>query len=139
MKDPGMLGVLMPLGDHAGIQGGRRGLCCEAARTGEKLEVGKGLREDAAALLLHGQRDHHEAIGQLREVLDEVILPAERKRQLQSNDAGHGRARGLSRPSGMGTDGSGGQATSPASKRSNRGLQPLLLAAPGSAALQGDA
>lgn len=142
MKDPEMLGVLMPLGDHAGIQGGRRGSCCctcpqrglspGAARTSEKLEVGKGLREDTAALLLHGQRDHHEAVGQLGEVLDEVILPAERKRRLQSNDAGHGRAGGLSRPSGRGTDGSGGQGTSPASRRPNRGwgLQPPPPATP---------
>lgn len=93
----------MPFGDHTGIQGGKRGShsCAHpigAARTGEKLEVGKRLGEDPAALLLHGQRDHHEAIGQLGKVLDEVILPAERRRQLQSNDAGHGRAGGLSRP-----------------------------------------
>lgn len=86
----------------------QQGLSLGAARTGEKLEVRKGLRENTTALLLHGQRDHHEAVGQLGEVLDEVILPAERRRQLQSNDAGHGRAGGLSRPSGTGTDGSGG-------------------------------
>jgi len=76
------------------------------ARTGEELEVGQGLREDAAALLLHGQRDHQEAVSQLREVLDEIILPAERKRQLQSHDAGHGWAGGLSCPGGTGMDGS---------------------------------
>lgn len=84
-----------------------------AARTCEELEIRKGLREDTTALLLHGQWDHQEAISQLGEVLDEVILPAERKRQLQSNDAGHGGAAGLSRPGGTGTGGSGGQGTSP--------------------------
>lgn len=84
-----------------------------AARTREKLEIRKGLREDATALLLHGQRDHQEAVSQLGEVLDEVILPAERKRQLQSNDAGHGRAVGPSHPGGTGTGGSGGRGTSP--------------------------
>lgn len=62
--------------------------CTRGARTGEELEVGQGLGEDAAALLLHGQRDDQEAVGQLREVLDEVVLPAETKTQLQSTDAG---------------------------------------------------
>lgn len=93
------------LGSRLGEGGG---LTPGAARTGEKLEVGKGLREDATALLLHGQRDHQEAVGQLGKILDEVILPAERKRQLQSHHAGHGRAGGLSRPGSTGTDGSGG-------------------------------
>lgn len=58
------------------------------ARTGEELEVGQGLGQDTTALLLHGQRDDQEAVGQLREVLDEVVLPAETKTQLQSTDAG---------------------------------------------------
>lgn len=62
------------------------------ALTSEELEVGQGLRQHPTALLLHGQRDDQQPISQLREVLDEVVLPAERKRQLQSKDAGCGRA-----------------------------------------------
>lgn len=46
--------------------------------TSEQLEVWEGLGEDPPALLLHRQRDHQQPIGQLREVLDEVVLPAER-------------------------------------------------------------
>lgn len=98
----------------------QQGLSPGAARTSEELEVRKGLRENTTALLLHGQRDHHEAVGQLREVLDEVILPAERKRQLQSNDAGHGRAGGLSCPGSMGMGGEGGRGTPPTSRTPKR-------------------
>lgn len=49
--------------------------------TSEQLEVGEGLGEDPPALLLHRQRDHQQPVGQLREVLDEVVLPVERSRE----------------------------------------------------------
>lgn len=133
-------GVMMPPSSHTGVQAGRRGcppvLCTlGTARTCEELQVREGLREDTPALLLHGQRDHQEAISQLGEVLDEVILPAERKRQLQSNDAGHGRAVGLS-PGGPRTGGSGGQGTSPgAGALPGDGVCSLPTSQPGCAAL----
>ena len=49
--------------------------------TSEQLEVREGLGEDPPALLLHRQWDHQQPIGQLREVLDEVVLPVERSRK----------------------------------------------------------
>lgn len=49
--------------------------------TGEQLEVWEGLGEDPPALLLHRQRDHRQPVGQLRKVLDEVVLPVERSRE----------------------------------------------------------
>lgn len=49
------------------------------ALTGEQLEVGQGLREHAAALLLHRQGDDHQGVGQLGKVLDEVVLSAGEK------------------------------------------------------------
>lgn len=49
--------------------------------TSEQLEVREGLGEDPPALLLHRQRDHQQPVGQLREVLDEVVLPVERSRE----------------------------------------------------------
>lgn len=48
--------------------------------TSEQLEVREGLGEDPPALLLHRQRDHQQPVGQLGEVLDEVVLPVERSR-----------------------------------------------------------
>lgn len=49
--------------------------------TSEQLEVRKGLGEDPPALFLHRQRDHQQPVGQLRKVLDEVVLPVERSRE----------------------------------------------------------
>lgn len=49
--------------------------------TSEQLEVREGLGEDPPALFLHRQRDHQQPIGQLRKVLDEVVLPVERSRE----------------------------------------------------------
>lgn len=57
--------------------GGVRHVCL----TSEQLEVREGLGEDPPALLLHRQRDHQQPIGQLRKVLDEVVLPVERSRE----------------------------------------------------------
>lgn len=48
--------------------------------TCEELQVGKRFGQHAATLLLHRQGDDHETVGQLREVFDEVVVPAERKR-----------------------------------------------------------
>lgn len=48
--------------------------------TSEQLEVREGLGEDPPALLLHRQWDHQQPVGQLRKVLDEVVLPVERSR-----------------------------------------------------------
>lgn len=48
--------------------------------TCEELQVGKRFGQDAATLLLHRQGDDHETVGQLREVFDEVVVPAERRR-----------------------------------------------------------
>lgn len=50
--------------------------------TSEQLEVREGLGEDPPALLLHRQRDHQQPVGQLREVLDEVVFPVERRERL---------------------------------------------------------
>lgn len=47
--------------------------------TREQLEVREGLGEDPPTLLLHWQWDHQQPVGQLREVLDEVVLPVERR------------------------------------------------------------
>ena len=49
--------------------------------TSEQLEVREGLGEDPPALLPHRQRDHQQPVGQLRKVLDEVVLPVERSRE----------------------------------------------------------
>lgn len=56
-----------------------RGPCICLTR--EQLEVREGLGEDPPALFLHRQRDHQQPVGQLREVLDEVVLPVERSRE----------------------------------------------------------
>lgn len=61
-----------------GAEGRNPGSVC---LTSEQLEVREGLGENPPALLLHRQRDHQQPVGQLREVLDEVVLPVERSRE----------------------------------------------------------
>lgn len=56
--------------------------------TSEQLKVREGLGEDPPALLLHRQRDHQQPVGQLREVLDEVVLPVERSRETVNGGRG---------------------------------------------------
>lgn len=53
--------------------------------TCEELQVGKRFGQHPATLLLHWQRDDHKTVSQLREVFDEVVVPAERKRQTSEN------------------------------------------------------
>lgn len=43
--------------------------------TCEELQVGEGLRQDPPTLFLHRQGDDHETVGQLGEVLNEVVVP----------------------------------------------------------------
>lgn len=61
-----------------GAEGRNPGSAC---LTSEQLQVREGLGQDPPALLLHRQRDHQQPVGQLREVLDEVVLPVERSRE----------------------------------------------------------
>lgn len=67
--------------ERPGVWSERLGEVRHVRLTSEQLEVWEGLGEDPPALLLHRQRDHQQPIGQLREVLDEVVLPVERSRK----------------------------------------------------------
>lgn len=63
--------------------------------TCEELQVGKGFGQHPPTLLLHWQGDDHETVSQLREVFDEVVVPAERKRTVRRTDVGKQAALGL--------------------------------------------
>lgn len=67
------------VGGNSLLGGLRRDTC-------EELQVGKRFGQHPATLLLHWQGDDHETVSQLREVFDEVVVPAERSRTVRRTD-----------------------------------------------------